>query len=71
MYSPTFATSQGSRIVSPATNLKVSEREIKLGSGLFMCVVTVKNNKKKIAINKKYPAVVITSILKFLEMDAS
>lgn len=33
---PSFATSQGNLIVSPATNLNVSERDIKLGSGLLM-----------------------------------
>lgn len=43
IYSPTFSTSQGNLMVSPATNLNVSDREIKLGS--FLCVVT--GNKKK------------------------
>ena len=41
-YSPALDTSQGSLIVSPATNLNVSERDIKLGSGLLICVVTEK-----------------------------
>lgn len=30
-----FSTLQGSRMVSPATNLNVSERDIKLGSGVI------------------------------------
>lgn len=45
-----MATSQGNRIVSPATNLNVSERDIKLGSGLFTCGVAKKKNIIEIII---------------------
>lgn len=46
-YSPALATSQGSLIVSPATNLNVSERDIKLGSGLLICVVTANRRERR------------------------
>jgi hypothetical protein len=46
VYLPAFATSQGSFIISPATNLNVSDRDMKLGSALLMCGVTVKTRKK-------------------------
>lgn len=42
---PAFATSQGSLIVSPATNLNVSDRDTKLGSGLLVCGVTAKTKR--------------------------
>jgi hypothetical protein len=47
-----FSTLQGSRMVSPATNLNVSERDIKLGSGAIRgeCELTVKRKEK---ISKK------------------
>lgn len=50
MYLLAFSTLQGSRMVSPATNLNVSEREIKLGSGaiLGVCEETVKTREKYI-----------------------
>lgn len=51
LYSPAFATSQGSLIESPATNLNVSDRDIKLGSGLLMCVVTAKEKEEDATIN--------------------
>lgn len=46
IFLPAFATSQGSLIISPEINLNVSERDIKLGSVLRTCAVTVKKRKK-------------------------
>lgn len=47
VFLPAFATSQGSLIISPEINLNVSERDIKLGSVLRTCAVTVKKKKKE------------------------
>lgn len=51
IYLPAFATSQGSLIVSPATNLNVSDRDMKLGSALLICGVTGNENEKDRPIN--------------------
>lgn len=46
-YLPVLATSQGKTIVSLATNLNVSERDINMGSGLLIILVEADTGKRK------------------------